>query len=128
MRKALRESDAGVQEIADYLGVSRTAVSSWINGRNRPSRPVLRLWALRTGVPLEWLLDGGLRRAPIRCAVDEDQDDLYDRDDLCDLCDLCWDNEHCDGARPYCCCTCGWDEDWAEKPADLCRSGLGLAA
>lgn len=58
MRKGLRESDVGVSEIAEYLGVARNTVSSWINGRIRPSRQTLRLWALRTGVPLEWLEAG----------------------------------------------------------------------
>jgi len=58
MRKALREADVGVQEMADYLGVARNTVSTWINGRNRPSGAVQRLWAMRTGVPFGWLADG----------------------------------------------------------------------
>jgi transcriptional regulator with XRE-family HTH domain len=60
MRKALQVSGIGVQEIADYLGVARNTVSTWINGRNRPSPAVVRLWAMRTGVPLEWLAGGGI--------------------------------------------------------------------
>jgi transcriptional regulator with XRE-family HTH domain len=56
MRKALRHADLGVGEMADYLGVSRTSVSNWINGRVDPSLQTLRLWALRTGTDLEWLL------------------------------------------------------------------------
>jgi transcriptional regulator with XRE-family HTH domain len=55
MRKALRHADMGVQEMADYLGVARNTVSTWVNGRIRPSKQTLRLWALRCGVPLEWL-------------------------------------------------------------------------
>ncbi len=55
MRKALRVADIGVQEIADYLGVSRNTVSTWINGRITPSTQTLRLWALRCGVDFEWL-------------------------------------------------------------------------
>lgn len=55
MRKALRHAGIGVQEMADYLGVARNTVSTWINGRNRPGRPVVRLWALRCGVSLGWL-------------------------------------------------------------------------
>lgn len=58
MRKALRVSDVGVQEIADYLEVSRSAVGKWINGHVAPSAQTIRLWALRTGVPYEWLRDG----------------------------------------------------------------------
>ena len=55
MRKALRTSGVGVQEMADYLGVARNTVSTWINGRIEPSTQTKRLWALRTGVPFEWL-------------------------------------------------------------------------
>jgi transcriptional regulator with XRE-family HTH domain len=55
MRKSLRHSGTGVQEMADYLGVARNTVSTWINGRIAPSAQTIRLWALRTGVPFEWL-------------------------------------------------------------------------
>jgi transcriptional regulator with XRE-family HTH domain len=41
--------------MADYLGVARNTVSTWINGRIAPSKQTLRLWALRTGVDYEWL-------------------------------------------------------------------------
>ena len=67
MRKALRTADLGALEMADYLGVSRTSVSSWINGRIRPSTPVLRLWAMRCDVPFEWLRDGTDIRTPGFC-------------------------------------------------------------
>jgi transcriptional regulator with XRE-family HTH domain len=63
MRKALRHAGLGVAEIADYLDVSRTSVSNWINGRVMPSTQTLRLWSLRTGVPFDWLRgDDGPRR------------------------------------------------------------------
>jgi len=55
MRKSLRHADIGVQEMADYLGVARNTVSTWINGRIEPSTQTLRLWALRTGVDYPWL-------------------------------------------------------------------------
>lgn len=58
MRKSLTESGIGVSEIADELGVTRGAVGKWINGRVEPRRPTLIAWALRTGVPLEWLETG----------------------------------------------------------------------
>lgn len=58
MRRALRTSDVGVQEMAEYLGVARTSVSNWINGRIVPSKQTLRLWAIKTGVPFEWLETG----------------------------------------------------------------------
>ena len=55
MRKSLREADIGVTEMAAYLEVGRNTVGTWINGHNRPSTATLRLWALRCGVPYEWL-------------------------------------------------------------------------
>jgi transcriptional regulator with XRE-family HTH domain len=58
LRKALRTSGTGVQEIADYLGVARNTVSTWINGKITPSKQTQRLWALRCGVPYEWLVAG----------------------------------------------------------------------
>ncbi|MDP9394381.1 MAG: helix-turn-helix domain-containing protein [Actinomycetota bacterium] len=58
MRKSLREADVGVQEMADYLGVGRSTISTWINGRITPSTQTMRLWAMRCGVPYEWLRDG----------------------------------------------------------------------
>ena len=59
MRKALRHAGGiEIQEMADYLGVSRASVSNWVNGRNRPSKPTLRVWAVRCGVPFSWLAEG----------------------------------------------------------------------
>jgi transcriptional regulator with XRE-family HTH domain len=64
MRKALRHTDLGVQEIADYLGVSRTTAGNWINGHISPSTQTLRLWALRCGVTYEWLVSGDSEPQP----------------------------------------------------------------
>ena len=64
LRKALRTAGIGVAEMADYLGVSRTSVSNWINGRVTPSIQTLRLWALRCGVPYPWLLAGDTPQPP----------------------------------------------------------------
>lgn len=58
MRKALRQAGVAVSEMAEYLDVTRGSVSNWINGRVAPSVQTLRLWALRTGVPYEWLVTG----------------------------------------------------------------------
>jgi len=70
MTKALKVSRVGVSEMADYLGVSRTSVSNWINGRVTPSVQTLRLWAMRTGVQFEWLAgDQFPRRARSRSAL-----------------------------------------------------------
>ncbi|WP_353709512.1 helix-turn-helix transcriptional regulator [Cellulosimicrobium sp. ES-005] len=58
MRKSLRLTGIGVQDMADYLEVSRNTVGTWINGRITPSAQTIRLWAMRTGVPYRWLRDG----------------------------------------------------------------------
>jgi transcriptional regulator with XRE-family HTH domain len=55
MRKALRHAGVSVQDMADYLEVTRGTVSTWINGRIEPSPQTLRLWALRCGVSYDWL-------------------------------------------------------------------------
>lgn len=64
MRMALRDAGVGVQEIADYLDVARNTVSRWINDRGEPSKQTMRLWAIRTGVPLVWLETGAAPTEP----------------------------------------------------------------
>lgn len=60
MTKALRASGIKSNDMAEYLGMSRTSVSNWINGRISPDTRTLRLFALRTGVPYEWLVTGDM--------------------------------------------------------------------
>ena len=64
MRKALRVADVTNAEMAEYLGVSRNSVSAWITGAAEPRLAYLRLFAMRTGVPLEWLRTGEMTEAP----------------------------------------------------------------
>lgn len=65
MRKALREAKISVQDMADYLGVTRGTVSTWINGRIEPSTQTLRLWAAHCGVDYGWLSEGRLPAAAV---------------------------------------------------------------
>lgn len=58
MRKALREANMTVQEMADYLDVTNSSVSRWINGKAKPSTSTLRDWAKRTGINENWLVNG----------------------------------------------------------------------
>lgn len=58
LAKSLRHSDVSVGEMAVFLGVHRNSVSAWINGRTPVNERTLKLWAERTGWPLEWLRDG----------------------------------------------------------------------
>ena len=50
MRVSLRHAGLGVQEMA--------------NDRVTPSKQTMRLWALRTGVPFEWLKTGKAPTSP----------------------------------------------------------------
>ena len=56
--KSLRTAKISITEMADYFEVHRNTISGWINGRIRPDTRTMRLWALRTGVPYEWLRHG----------------------------------------------------------------------
>jgi transcriptional regulator with XRE-family HTH domain len=55
MRRALRYADLSVGQMAGYLGVQPSTVSTWINDKHRPNHQTLMLWAMRTGVDLRWL-------------------------------------------------------------------------
>src|SRR5436190_9951656 len=50
--------DVTVQDMADELGMSRGQVSRYLNDKGIPRRAVLVAWALRCGVPFEWLSTG----------------------------------------------------------------------
>lgn len=58
MQKALDLAGVSVQEMADLLEVHRNSVGGWLNRRNKPSPATLRVWAMETGVPYEWLRAG----------------------------------------------------------------------
>lgn len=58
MQRALTHAHLHVEQMSDELGVSRSTVSRWINDKG-PVRPIyLKQWALRCGVPYEWLATG----------------------------------------------------------------------
>lgn len=60
MQRALTHAGLHVEEMADELGVSRSTVSRWVNDKG-PVRPIyLKQWALRCGVPFEWLQTGAV--------------------------------------------------------------------
>lgn len=58
MRKALRNSGLTVTDMAEYLGISRETAGRYMNGHGKVPLQTVRLWALRTGVPFEWLETG----------------------------------------------------------------------
>ncbi|WP_298227629.1 helix-turn-helix transcriptional regulator [Gryllotalpicola sp.] len=64
LRKALGLHDVSSNEMAEYLGVSRTTISNYLNGRTKPNRATLREWAIKTGAPLVYLQTGALPDNP----------------------------------------------------------------
>lgn len=69
--KALKVAGMRQQDMADELGIERQTVSNYINGVTRPKLMVLKVWAMRTGVPIGWLLTDETGRgqdiSPLRC-------------------------------------------------------------
>ncbi len=58
LAKALDVANVSSIEMADYLGVSRTTISNYTSGRTPVKKQTLRLWAMRTGIPLVWIETG----------------------------------------------------------------------
>ena len=48
-----------VEEIAEYLGVSKDTVYAWISKRNMPAHRIGRLWKFKTEEVDEWVRSGG---------------------------------------------------------------------
>jgi len=48
-----------VDEIAEYLGVSKDTVYSWINGRGMPAHRMGRLWKFKRLQVDAWVESGG---------------------------------------------------------------------
>jgi transcriptional regulator with XRE-family HTH domain len=60
LQRSLAHAGMDIEDMAKEIGVSRQTISRWINERSDPRLGYLKLWALRTGVPIEWLLTGGV--------------------------------------------------------------------
>jgi transcriptional regulator with XRE-family HTH domain len=58
MALALEFGGVSRDEIAAELDVHKNTITNYVKGHTPPPRAVLRVWALRTGVPFEWLLTG----------------------------------------------------------------------
>ena len=48
-----------VEEIAEYLGVSKDTVYAWIRGRSMPAHRIGRLWKFKAQEVDEWVKSGG---------------------------------------------------------------------
>lgn len=64
LSKALHVANVTSNDMAAELDVSRTTISNYLNGRTKPKGLYMRIWALKTGVPLEWLETGIFPEAP----------------------------------------------------------------
>lgn len=51
------------QQVADYLGISKTTISYYMSGQRKPKQPALKFIASRYGVNPLWLLGGDVPRA-----------------------------------------------------------------
>lgn len=58
LRKSLQFADMSVADMADFLEVHRNSVSGWLANRSKPMKLIIRMWAERTSVPTQWLIDG----------------------------------------------------------------------
>lgn len=58
LRKALSYAGVSNAEMAQTLGVSPNTVGNYIADRTKANRSTLVVWAMRTGVPVEWLEHG----------------------------------------------------------------------
>lgn len=59
LQRSLAHATMTTGDMADELGVARSTVSRWMNDHgSAPRAAFVKQWALRTGVPYEWLKDG----------------------------------------------------------------------
>jgi len=58
LQRALAWADMTTEEMAEELGVARSTINRWCNDKGHVSRGYLKLWAMRTAVPLDWLESG----------------------------------------------------------------------
>lgn len=63
MRKAREAAGVGSAEMAAELGVEPGSISRWERRGFKPRRQTLLAYALRCGVPIEWL-EHGVERDP----------------------------------------------------------------
>lgn len=58
LARALEEADVSNEEMAHEIGRGVTTIRNYLRGRTIPERAVLVTWALRCGVPFDWLSTG----------------------------------------------------------------------
>jgi transcriptional regulator with XRE-family HTH domain len=55
MGKARRAAGIRTADMCEYLGIHRNSLNAYEHDRSRPPKSVVRLWAQRCDVPLDWL-------------------------------------------------------------------------
>lgn len=58
LARSLEWSAVDSTEMAELLGVSETTLRNYLKARTTPRAGMVRQWALRCGVPYEWLVTG----------------------------------------------------------------------
>jgi transcriptional regulator with XRE-family HTH domain len=59
LKRSLDEvPDLSIPGMAAELGVTRQTVTNYLHGHTVPNRSTLRVWAMRCGVPFDWLANG----------------------------------------------------------------------
>ena len=56
---AMSDRWLSVEEIAEYLGVSKDTVYAWIGRRNMPAHRIGRFWKFKSEEVDEWVRSGG---------------------------------------------------------------------
>jgi len=59
MAEHLGDSYWSVEQIADYLGVSKDTVYTWISGKGMPAHRLGRLWKFKKDEVDSWVKSGG---------------------------------------------------------------------
>ena len=68
------EKWASMDELLDYLDVSRESVLRWINHRGMPAHKVGRLWKFKFSEVDEWIRLGGAADEPTKTQEDTDNE------------------------------------------------------
>ena len=64
LKMSLRFARISVEEMAEYYECHRNTLSGWLADRTTPMPILVRVWAERTGVPLEWIKTGAWPEKP----------------------------------------------------------------
>ena len=57
--RVMSERWLSVEEIAEYLGISKDTVYAWINKKNMPAHRIGRFWKFKAKEIDQWVHEGG---------------------------------------------------------------------